>query len=453
MDMTKGKEWRNILFFTLPLMAGNLLQQLYNTIDGILVGNFISGAALAAVGTSQPMTFLFIALAMGLSVGVSVVVSQYFGAGKHDSLPAAVDTAILLLGTCGLVLTGVSYAIAPFILRTLLNVPEGELMYLAVAYFRVFCFGLFFQFVYNGIAAVLRAIGDSKATLYFLLISTVLSGILTPLFIIVLPWGIRGAAFSTVIAQAVCATVSYIYMRKRFPFIKGGVHWDKQISRTMIRLGAPVAIQTGIVSFGNGAMWRLVNGFGDTVMEAFAAANRLDALAFVPVMGFQQGLSNFTGQNIGAGRIDRVKRGYRATLLMSVSVTVVICALLLIFTRPALGFFGVYGQALEIGMRQVRFFASFFWVFAAIMSVGGLLQGSGDTIIQALATLSALAIRVVTGYLAVHFGILEYSAAWVTLPIGWFFAALISYSRYFKGGWKNKAVAVRQGGPTQDGDE
>jgi len=242
-------------------------------------------------------------------------------------------------------------------------------------------------------------------------------------------------------------------MRKRFPFIKGGVHWDKQISRTMIRLGAPVAIQTGIVSFGNGAMWRLVNGFGDTVMEAFAAANRLDALAFVPVMGFQQGLSNFTGQNIGAGRIDRVKRGYRATLLMSVSVTVVICALLLIFTRPALGFFGVYGQALEIGMRQVRFFASFFWVFAAIMSVGGLLQGSGDTIIQALATLSALAIRVVTGYLAVHFGILEYSAAWVTLPIGWFFAALISYSRYFKGGWKNKAVAVRQGGPTQDGDE
>ncbi|MDR0490379.1 MAG: MATE family efflux transporter, partial [Oscillospiraceae bacterium] len=311
-DMTTGKEWKLILLFTLPIMAGNLLQQLYNTVDGIIVGQFVSEGAFSAVSTCQPLTFLFLAVAMGLSIGVGIVVSQYFGAGKHDKLPVAIDTALLLLGACGLVLTVAGLVIAPFMLRTVLSVPESILP-LAVRYFRIYALGLSFQFIYNGIAAILRGLGDSKAILFFLLIATVLNTILDLIFVIVFGWSVTGAAIATVAAQVVCMSVSYIYMRRRFPYVKAGDHWDVGICKTMTRLGLPIAIQQGLVAFGNGSMQKLVNGFGGTVpgvIAAFGAGIRMDSFIYVPILSFQSGLASFTGQNMGAGRLDRVKRGY-----------------------------------------------------------------------------------------------------------------------------------------------
>ena len=441
--MTTGKEWKHILLFTLPIMAGNLLQQLYNVIDGIIVGNFVSDEAFASVATCFPLVMLYLAVAIGLSVGVAVVIAQYFGAGKKDELPVAIDTALVLLGACGLVLTIVGVTSSKALLGGLLSVPE-HILPNAVIYMRIYSVGLFFTFLYNAIAAILRGFGDSKAILYFLLIAALLSTVLTFLFVIVIKWGVAGAAFSTVLAQCVCAIVSYRYLRKRFPYKKAGKHWGSEIAVTMIKLGLPVAIQMSIVSLGNGAMQRLVNGFETSVrgvVAAYGAATRLDMLLFVPLMGFQSGLSSFSGQNMGAGNIDRVKRGFRNTLFMSVATTVALSAFIYIFAGYVVGFFGLVGDSLEIGISIVRFLSMFFWIFAAYQTFGGLLQGAGDTLIVSFATLSALAVRVILGYSAVHIGLLGPEAAWITSPIGWAVSIAVLCIRYFTGGWKKKAVA------------
>ena len=442
-DMTSGKEWKQILFFTLPIVAGNLLQQLYNTVDGIIVGQFVSEGAFSGVATCAPLAFFFLAFAMGLSIGVGIVVAQYFGAGKHDKLPVSIDTALMLLGACGLLLTVIGLIIAPIMLRAVLSVPENVMPF-ALTYFRIYLLGLFFQFVYNGIAAILRGLGDSRAILFFLIIATVLNTILDLIFVVTLKWSVAGAAIATVIAQFVCVLVSYRYMRKRFPFIKSGKHWDGEICTVMTKLGLPIAIQQSVVSFGHGAMQRLVNNFDLTVpgvMAAYGAGVRMNNFIYVPILSFQSGLASFTGQNIGAGRLDRVYRGYRMTLIMSLLVTIVMCTLLYIFAGPVVTVFGLADDALLRGIEQIRFLTKFFWMFSAYITLAGLLQGAGDTVLQSITTLSALGTQIIAAYTLVHFGLLGYSAAWTTTPIGWAVAMIISHTRFFTGGWKKKAVA------------
>ena len=441
--MTAGKEWKKVLFFTLPIIAGSLLQQLYNTVDGVIVGQFVSETAFSAVATCQPLTMFFLAFAMGLSVGVGIVISQYFGAGQHSKLPVSIDTALILLGLCGLLLTVVGFIVAPFLLKSVLNVPDNALP-LAVSYFRIYAIGLFFQFVYNSMAAILRGLGDSKAILYFLLIATVLNTILDLVFVVVLEWSVAGAAVATVIAQVICAFISYIYMRKRFPFSRSGEHWNGQICAIMTKLGLPIAIQQSVVSIGHGSMQRLVNTFDETVpgvMAAYGAGVRMNSFINVPILGFQSGLASFTGQNIGAGRLDRVYRGYRMTLFMSLSITIVMSLLLYIFAGPVVTIFGLTDNALLRGIEQIRYLTKFFWMFSCYITLGGLLQGAGDTILQSATTLSALCLQIVAAYTLVHFGLLGYNAAWVSTPIGWTLAIIITYTRFFTGGWKKKAIA------------
>ena len=451
-DMTTGKEWVRILLFTLPIMAGNLLQQLYNTVDGIIVGQFVSETAFSGVATCQPLAYFFLAFATGLSVGVGIVVAQYFGAGKHDRLPVAIDTALLLLGSLGLLLTVVSFIIAPFVLKNVLNVPDGILQY-SISYFRIYALGLFFQFIYNSIAAMLRGLGDSKAILLFLVVATVLNTVLDLLFVVTFKWSVAGAAIATVIAQVACASVSYIYLRNKFPYMKAGEHWNGGISVMMVKLGLPIAVQQSVVSVGHGSMQRLVNGFSieaPGIVAAYGAGTRLNNFVYVPIMGFQSGLASFTGQNMGAGNLDRVRRGFRKTIMMSLTVTVLMSILLYVFAASVVSLFGLTGNALSVGVEQIRFLTLCIWMFCCYMTLGGVLQGSGDTVLQSITTLSALAMQITAAYTLVHFGVLGYNAAWVSTPIGWTLAITITYTRYFTGGWKKKAIAgsLVRGSPT-----
>jgi putative MATE family efflux protein len=438
--MTRGSEWKLILLFTLPIMAGNLLQQLYNTADNIIVGNFVSETAFSAVAVCAALTFLFLSFAMGISAGVGVVASQLFGARQHGKLSVAVDTALLLLAGLGLIVMALGWGLAPFLLETVLAVPEGEILNHASAYLRIYCLGLPFQFVYNCISYILRGAGDSKASLYFLLITAALNVLLDLAAVLLLNMGVAGTAWATVVSQAACAAISYAYLRRRFPARRGGRRFDAGLCGTILRIGLPTAVQQSIVSLGAVAMQRLVNGFDEAAIAAFGAGNRVNSFVFVPIIGFQSGLSNFTGQNIGAGRLDRVRRGYRATLAMGLSATVVICVLMYVAARRMVSLFGLSGESLAVGAEMIRFHAVWYWFFSLYMLLGGVLQGAGDTLLQSAATLTALAVRVALGYLCVRYGLFGYSAAWATTPIGWAAAALITNIRYFTGGWKDKAI-------------
>jgi len=443
-DMTKGSEWKLILLFTLPIMAGNLLQQLYNTADNVIVGRFVSETAFSAVSVTAAPTFLFLAFSMGISVGVGVVISQLFGAQQHGKLAVAVDTSIILLGIIGVAVMILGWIFTPWLLRTVLSVPEDLLAY-AIPYMRVYCVGLPFQFVYNGIAAVLRGVGDSKSSLYFLLTTALLNIVLDIAAIYIVSDPIAqtvGTAWATVASQVVCVVISYIYMLRRLDFGKAEKHFDGAICGNILKIGLPTAIQQSIVSLGSLAMQRLVNGFADdALIAAYGAGNRLNSFAFVPIIGFQSGLANFVGQNIGADRLDRVKRGYHATLVMGLIATVAVCLSLFLFASPLVALFGLEGRSVDVGVEQIRFLAMWYWFFSLYMLLGGVLQGAGDTVLQSAATLTALIVRVVVGYIGVHFGWLGYAAAWSTMPMGWAAATLITQVRYFTGGWKNKAIA------------
>ncbi|MDR1329822.1 MAG: MATE family efflux transporter [Oscillospiraceae bacterium] len=439
-DMTQGREWKLILLFTLPIMAGNLLQQLYNTADNVIVGNFVSEAAFSGVAVCSALTFLFLSFAMGISVGAGVVTAQLFGARQNEKLSVSVDTSLLLLGALGIAVTVIGWAATPFLLKTVLSVPEGDILEHAVVYMRIYCLGLPFQFVYNCISYILRGVGDSKASLYFLLITTALNVILDLAAVLLLDMGVAGTAWATVLSQLVCAGISYVYLRRRFPLVREARHFDGDICKTVLKIGLPTAVQQSIVSLGAVAMQRLVNGFDEATIAAFGAGNRVNSFVFVPIIGFQSGLSNFTGQNIGAGRLDRVRRGYRATLAMGLFATVVICALMYAFAGRTVALFGLRGASLDVGAEMIRFHAKWYWFFSLYMLLGGVLQGAGDTLLQSAATLTALVVRVALGYLGVHFGVLGYSGAWATTPVGWAAAAVITNVRYFTGGWKNKAI-------------
>ena len=438
-DMTSGVEWKLIFLFAIPVMLGNLLQQLYSAADGIIVGRFVGEAALSSVGMTNSVTFLCTAFAMGLGVGSSVVTSQYFGAKREKELPVVIDTALILAVIVGFVVSLLAIFGGRAFLSGVMNAPD-HLLDEATIYLQIYAAAMIFTFMYNVIAAILRGVGDSKATLYFLMVSAITNVVLDLLFVAVFNWGVVGAAVATSISQTLCALVSLAYLRRRFKPVKGH-HFDKNACKLILKLGVPSAVQQSIVSLGNIAIQRLVNGFGQASIAAFTAGNRLDLFMFVPVMGMSTALSSFTGQNIGAGNLQRVKRGLRATLVIAVAIAVAISLVLQIFAPQVVSLFSLTGESLSRGVEQVKCVTLWFWIFALYMSIGGVFQGAGDVVTQSAITLITLIVRVVLGYVGVGMGILGYEAAWVTMPIGWVVALTISLIRYFTGGWKKKAIA------------
>ena len=445
-NMTEGAEWKHILLFSLPIMAGNVLQQLYNTVDGIVVGNFVSQNALAAAGTSGTLAFLFLAFSIGFGNGAGIMIAQFFGARQYGELKSGVSTALILLVGTGAAFSLFGCVCARFLLHGLMNVPEGEVLDLAVRYFAIYALGFILQFLYNAVAAILRAIGDSQATLYFLLVSSFINIGLDLLFVIVFHWGVAGAAVATVLSQLGSAAVSVVYMFKKyaiFRFGKGEFVFRGDKCRLCLRLGVPNTIQQSIVSFGNIFIQRLVNSFGEAAMAAFTVGVRMEGYLFVPAVGLSVGVSNFTAQNVGAGRFDRVKHGIRASVVIVLIVAFTLELLSYIFAEPISALFGVRGEAMQLSISYVRFLAFFFWMFAVYICFSGLLQGSGDVVFAMLGSLISLAIRVIVSYAMVYTFHSDFSAIWKAMPVGWVFCLAMVLIRYYTGGWKEKGVVKR----------
>lgn len=445
-SMTQGAEWKHLLLFALPLMGGQALQQLYNTVDGIIVGNFVGDIALGAVGVCGPVTMLFTSIAIGMCTGVSVVVSQYFGAGKIGEMRRASSTSIIMLLVMGAVFSVVGALFGRTLLTGLLGVGEWYIDD-ASTYFAIYAVGLVFQFAYNAFAALLRAVGDSKATLYFLLISSVTNLILDLVFVIVFHWGVAGAAIATVISQAVSAVVAGVYMVRKHQslrFEKGEFRWHAASARLVFKLAAPSTLQQVVMSCGYLSLQRIVNHFGAIypgLMSGATAGQRVESFVMIPVFGFGTAMSTFTGQNMGAGNLDRVKKGRRVCLLMGVSSCVAIMILVLALRVPLISLFGVSEEGLVYGVRYLNILCPGLFLFGMYIINNGILQGSGDVAYTAFILLTSFAVRIVLAYSLAYTTSLEYMAVWISQPVGWLCNMLLSWGRYFVGTWKKKGVA------------
>ena len=443
-DMTTGKEWKLILSFTLPLIGGNLLQQIYSLADSLIVGNFASQTALASVGTSFPITFLLLALATGLTNGVGVMASQFYGAKNADAFRKNLSTACFTLLAAGILITILGILTSRPLLAGLLQ-ADASILDDALLYLRIYCIGLVFQFAYNTFAAILRSIGDSRSTMYFLLIATVVNIVLDLIFVQF--WQVAGVAWATVIAQAVSAITAGIYLFRKVElakFQKGQFRFHKEMFSMSLRLGVPTSIQQCSVGLGMVLMQRLINSFGVDTISAITAAMKLESFAMVPIMMFYMGLSNFTGQNMGAGKLDRIKRGYHQTMVMAM-ITCAGIILLLIFAGPyAIGLFHMNEAATAIGSEYLRTLAWFFLIFCVMYITNGVLQGSGDVAYPTAGSMTSLVVRVIVANIMATFPAIGYRSIFYSIPIGWVCGTAIVFIRYLTGKWKTKGV-VRSG--------
>ena len=308
MDMTKGGTAKQILLFTIPMFIGSVFQQCYNLVDSIIVGKFLGKGALAAVGASFPIMFLLIALTMGATMGITVMISQFYGAKNYEKVKVCIETSYIFLVIMAVALTILGFLFSEHIL-IFLRTP-AEIIGDAKVFVNVIFSGLIFLFGYNSISAILRGLGDSRTPLYLLIFSVFVNIVLDLLFIVVFKWGIWSAAFATVIAQGVAFFGGILYLQRINPLFKVNyfkLRFDKQIFKESLMIGLPSGVQQMLVAAGMMALTRIVNSFGTDALAAFTAAGRIDSFAMMPAMNLSMAISTFVGQNIGAGKHERVR--------------------------------------------------------------------------------------------------------------------------------------------------
>lgn len=439
-DLTIGKESRLIWRFTLPMLAGNLFQQLYNVVDSVIVGQVLGKEALTAIGNCFPVIFTLISLTVGVAIGGTVVISQYFGAKDMDRLQKAVDTLFIFLFWMGLFLSLAGFVFSETLLRWL-KTPEASLP-MAVSYLRIYVSGLLAFFGYNWVSAILRGLGDSKTPLYFLIFSTLLNISLDILFVWVFGWGIAGASWATVISQAAAFVASVMYINRRHSFLQfrfKALAYDRDILMKSIKIGLPTGFQQTFVSLGMMALISIVNTFGMDVAAAYSVAGRIDSLAMLPAMNFSAALSTFVGQNLGANKIDRVRTGLKATLVMSSSVSLGISVLVVAGGSLLMRMFTADSEVIRIGHEYLIIVGSFYLFFNAMFTISGVMRGAGDTLIPMFLTLFSLwVIRIPLAiFLSKHIG--EHGVWWA-IPIAWCTGMIFSYIYYLTGRWKTKVI-------------
>lgn len=439
--MTDGAPWRHIVRFALPVLLSSLLQQLYNTVDAIVVGNFSGEASLSAVGTTSSFTFLFLAIAMGFSAGNGVIVAQHYGAGDPAKVRENASTGILFLMTLGVVFAALGMLVARAAFSHVVGVPEDYLG-LTVQYFRIYAFGLVFQYGYNIFASILRAVGDSAATLYFLLIASVMNIALDLLFVAVFRWGVAGAATATVISQAASFVAAYLYMTRRYPIFRFGrsdYRFNLPLIQRTVAIGFPISIHLMIVSIGLTLIQRAVNGFGQAMTASFTVGNRIEQYLNLPFNAFQTTLATYTGQNIGAGRMDRVRLGTRQTICMSISFTLCISGAVWLLSGSIIRLFALSDQAAVYCLAHLRTVALVNLILSLYVPLFGVFQGANHSGFPAVVATFSLTTRVVVTYLFKDSPFLGYRIIWWNGLFGFGMGLTVCWIYYFSGRWMRNA--------------
>ena len=338
--MTEGVIWKQLLLFALPLLLGNLFQQFYNTVDSIVVGNYIGANALASVGASTPIVNLMVGMFTGLGTGAGVVIAQFFGAKDHKGVHDGVHTTIALCIVSGLVMAVVGVALSPTILR-LLDTP-AEIMEGSVTYLQIYFMGVMALMIYNMGSGILRAVGDSRTPLYFLMVSSVVNILLDLLFVIKVQMGVAGVAWATLIAQAISACLVLIRLMtstESYKLILKDIRFHKKVLLETVRIGLPGGIQNAVISFSNLIVQYNINSFGAAAVAGCSAYTKIDGFAILPVMSFSMAITTFTGQNIGAKNYDRVRKGAKTCLVIALAVTLTLSGGLYLFGEKLLRVF------------------------------------------------------------------------------------------------------------------
>ena len=439
-DLTTGNEGKLIFRFAMPMLAGNVFQQLYNVVDSIVVGRIIGKQALAAVGANFPFIFALISFVVGITIGATVVISQYFGAKKNDLVKKAIDTIYIFLFFASILVTGLGIFLSKYIFQ-LIDLP-ADVLPQAVSYFNVYAIGFIFFFGFAGTSSILRGLGDSKTPFYFLAFSTLINIGLDLLFVWGLHWGIKGAAAATVISQAVAFFAIILYLNRYHQFVDfrpKTMKFDKEVFKKSLKIGLPTGFQQTFVSLGFLGLYRIVNMFGTSTIAAYSVAIRIGSFASMPAMNFSSALSTFVGQNIGAGKMERIHKGLKVTLLMANSVAIVISALAIIFAEPLMAVFTPDAGVIAIGKQYLLIVPFFYVLFATLFSLNGVMRGAGDTLIPMFVTLISLwVVRIPVSYwLSLKFGTV---GIWWGIPIAWAVGLTLAFIYYKSGRWKKKAI-------------
>lgn len=448
-DLTHGNEGRLIFIFAMPMLIGNIFQQFYNTVDSIIVGKAIGKTALGAVGASAPIIFLLVASILGVTMGMTILIAQYYGAKDMERIKRAMDTGYIFIFYSSIAITIVGLILAKPIL-ILLKTPPAVLPS-AVIYLRIIFIGTLFSFGYNSISAILRGLGDAKTPLYFLILATVVNILLDLLFVLSFGWGVAGAAWATIIAQAIAFVVALIHLERTHPLFKlslKSMRFDREIFGLSLKIGLPSGVQQMVVASSMMALTRIVNSFGTDAVAAFTAAGRLDSFAMMPAMNISMALSAFVGQNLGAGKPERVKHGHRAALLMATSISLATTLVMVTMGKPLIALFNNDPNVIHIGARYLLIVGSFYAVFSFMFQTNGILRGAGDVFIPMLVTILAQwAVRIpVASLLSRQMGT---DGIWWGIPIGWIVGAALGYIYFLTGRWKQLGL-VR---PLPAGDE
>lgn len=447
-DMTNGKPWQKIVSFTVPMLIGNIAQQLYNTVDSIVVGKYVGDNALAAVGSASPIFNLLLVLFVGISMGASIMVSQYFGSHDRENLSRTIGSSITLTAVSSLLLMVVgSLSIRP--LLRLLDTPD-TLMEWCSSYLMILLWGIAGLAYYNILCGILRGLGDSLSALLYLLIATVINIVLDIWFVAGLDMKVAGVALATVIAQLISAVLCIRKLQKMTDLFDMKMQYlkpDRKNIFTVIRLGLPSGITQAIFSLAMVVVQSLTNSFGEMIIAANVIIMRVDGFAMMPNFSFGTAMTTYAGQNVGAKQYDRVKQGAKQGTLIAACTSAVITGLILLFGPYLMGIFTNTDELARLSADMMKILAAGYIAMAVTQSLSGIMRGAGDTMTPMwISLLTTVAIRVPLAYGLVYLTKTadlpqgRYESLWISLLCSWVLGALITFFFYLLGRWKKKAL-------------
>lgn len=449
-DMTVGKPLSNLASFSIPLLIGNFAQQMYNTVDSIVVGKYVGDNALAAVGASGPILNLLILLFVGISTGAGIMVAQYYGAKKQEELSKTIGSCMTLI----LVSSAIVMLVGPLIARpliTLLGTPD-TVAGMAVDYLVIIFLGILGGGAYNIISGILRGMGDSFYPLVFLIVACLLNIALDLLFVCKFRMGVPGVAWATIIAQMVSGALCVIRllrMKDTVRITKKALIPDRLLTAEIVRLGLPSGLTQAVFSMASIVVQRLTNSFGELIMAVSVVVMRVDGFAMLPNFTFGIALTTFVGQNVGAGRMDRVHEGVRSGLRAGLAIAAALVALILLGGRPLMGLFTETQAVVDTSMHMMKILSVGYIAMAITQSLSGVMRGAGDTVTPMwISLVTTVVIRMPLAYLIAYLTRSEAQpngtpdALFISLLVAWISGAVITSIFYKRGKWKKKSVMV-----------